>query len=239
MMERDIMLQALHLLGVLHLPDRILGIQYLQDALHAGQSLLYGISRLAQILDRLQGGIEDHQIIDKEIGIYSAGTSKDEPSAKPQYDDYHHGAQEFAHGMGCTLAQGHTSGYVTIVVIDFREALHHLTLGYECLDDTETSQGLLYLADAVTQAGLHQQRTGLEALAYRTYSPCQQRHNEQGEEGQLPTDADECGQINDDEDGVLHNHVERTADAGIHLVDIRGYAGEDVALAFLREESQR
>ena len=55
--EAYLALQASYLHRVLHLLDGILGMQYLLYALHAGHTLLNGITSLAQVLDRLQGSV--------------------------------------------------------------------------------------------------------------------------------------------------------------------------------------
>ena len=108
----------------------------------------------------------------------------------------------------------------------------------ECLDDAQASQSLLYLAHAVAQARLHEQRTSLEPPAHRAYTPCQEGYHEQREERKLPTDADERHQIDHYEDGVLHYHIERAAYTGIHLIDVRRYARQYVTLTFIGEETQ-
>ena len=238
MIQADRGVQTVCLDGMFCLPDGILGRENLADALHAGQSLLDGIAGLREVLDGLERRIEDNQIVDEHIGIYAAAPREDEPATEPQDDDDHHRTQELADGMGRTLAHGYAVGDVAILVVDLHEALHHLVLGDEGLDDAQAAQRLLNLAHTVRQAALHKQRAGLQLLAYRTDSPGQQGHHQQGEEGELPAEAYHSAQVNEDEDRVLDHHVQRAADAGIHLVDIGRDAGEDIPLALLGKEAE-
>ena len=54
--------------------------------------------------------------------------------------------------MSVALSHGHAGIYAPVIVIDGRKTAHHLVFCYEGLDDTQASQGLLYLAHAVAQA---------------------------------------------------------------------------------------
>ena len=238
-LQHDFVLQTLDGLGVFRFTDIVLCIQDSVDTLHRSQPFLYGISCLRQVLDGLQRGIEDDEVVDELVGIYRAVAVEDEPTAEPQHEDYHHRTEELADGVCGTLADGHTTGYVAVFVGHTFEAVNHLVLSNKCLDDTQPAQCLLYLAHAVGELGLHGERTRFQFFPDSPDTESHQGHHEQGEERQLPADDDKCSDIYCDEYGVLHYHVERGCDAGIDLVHVGCDARHDVALSFLAEEGER
>ena len=156
-LNTNLVLQAFDGLRVLNLADVVLGIQYLVDSLHAGQTFLHGVGGLAEVLDGLERGVQDNQIIDEQIGVYCAVSGKNEPSSEPQDNDNHACAQELADWMGSALAYGHSVGNVAVLVVDLNETGKHLLFGNERLDDAQTAQRLFNLAHAVAQFFLHLQ----------------------------------------------------------------------------------
>ena len=54
----------------------------------------------------------------------------------------------------------------------------------------------------------------------KTHEPAERWYKENGEEGKLPTDADQCNEIEEDQDRVLEEHVERRHDAVLHFLHI-------------------
>ena len=68
-LEDDALLQRPDFRGIFHFPDGILSLQYLVDALQGSQSLLYGITGTREILERLQRGVEDDEVVDEDAGI--------------------------------------------------------------------------------------------------------------------------------------------------------------------------
>ena len=75
-------------------------------------------------------------------------------TAKPQHDDNHNSAEEFAHRMGCLLAYVHPHYVVTIESAHAVETMIHLLLSAECLDDTQSAEGFLHLAHRVAPQSL-------------------------------------------------------------------------------------
>ena len=79
----------------------------------------------------------------------------------------------------------------------------------------------------------------LQLLSYNTHEPAEWWHKEDGEEGELPADADERDEIEENENRILEEHIERRHDAVLHFLHITAHAGNDISLALLAEETER
>ena len=186
----------------------------------------------------MQGGIEDNEIVDELVGVDGTVTVEDEVTSKPQDKYNHDGTQELTHWVCSTLAYGHPTGNVAILVRYAFETIDHLVLGNESLDDAQPTQCLLNLTDAVGEFGLHGQGLRLQFLTDSPNAECHQGHYKQSEEGKLPTDYDECSHVNEDEDGILDDHIQRGGDGRIYLVDVSCDTCHDVALALFAKEGE-
>ena len=79
----------------------------------------------------------------------------------------------------------------------------------------------------------------LQFLAHYSHKPAERWYKENGEEGELPADADECNEIEENQDRIFEEHVERRHDAVLHFLHITAHAGNDISLALLAEETER
>ncbi len=141
--------------------------------------------------------------------------------------------------MSHLLADVHAHDMVSILSVHLGESFVHLFLGTECLDDAQASQRFLHHAHGVAPKALSLSALCFELSSYESHEPSEAWHEEDGEEGELPTDDDEGGKVGDNQDRVLEEHVERRHDAVLHFLYITTHAGDDVAFALLAEETQR
>ena len=163
---------------------------------------------------------------------------QDEHTTEPQDNDNHHRAEELGHRVGHRLADVHLHDVVAISGVDGVETTVHLLLGTEGLDDAQTSEGLLHLTHRVAPQALGLHALGLQLTAYPTHKPAHDGHDDEGKHRQLPRDEKQHGEVADDEDGVLEEHLERGHDGVLDLLHVATHAGNDVALALLGEEAQ-
>ena len=73
------------------------------------------------------------------------------------------------------------------------------------------------------------------------YRPNQQRHDGQvddREEGELDGDGQHGDHVEQNEEGVAEDHLQRVGDAELHDLYVGGDAGHDVALAFVAEKTE-
>ena len=194
--QLDALPQFADSLRILYFLDVILRIEDFVDTLHGGHTLLDAVSSLGEVLEWLENGVENHEIINKCACIDGRVAGKNEISAKPQHHYYHACAEEFADGMGGRLAYGHAHRGIAIFVVDFLKALVHLFLSDEGLDDAQAAEGFLYLADSITPLALCEERLLLQLLADASDTKGHKRHHEQGD------------QVDENKDGVLYYHVE-------------------------------
>ena len=96
-----------HGVRFLRVADRILCLQYLVYPLHGGHTFLNGVSGFAQLLGRIDDGVEDDHVVNEVRGGDAAGAGENEGASEPQYNSYGCGAEEFAHGV----CQGITALY--------------------------------------------------------------------------------------------------------------------------------
>ena len=128
---------------------------------------------------------------------------------------------------------------VAVFVVYAGELIVHLTLRVECLDDAQSSEGFLDNTHRVAPQRLCLHGVLLQFSAYITHEPSHQRHEDDGEQRQLPGDDDQCGEVGYDEDRVLEEHVETRHYRALNLLDVTTHAGNDITLALLGEEAQR
>ena len=239
MVETDVALEAAYVGGVGTLLDVVLGTEDFVDTLHRGHAFLDAVAGLRKVLQRLERGVENDEVVDELGRIDGRITGKDEVAAKPQHNDNHAGAQKFAHRMGGALADGYLHRRFAVLVVDGHKTAFHLALCNECLDDAQAAERLLKLAESVAPLRLGIEGVALERLAYAANTDGHDGHDDQGEQRELPTQIDERADIDEQEDGVLDDHVERRADRGVHFVDVGRDARQDVAFALFGEEGQR
>jgi Kdo2-lipid IVA lauroyltransferase/acyltransferase len=90
--------------------------------------------------------------------------------------------------------------------------------------------------DAVFYVDMQRPERGKYICTFRliTDKPAEMQENEEyGEESELPTDAEQRGEICYYEDGVLEEHVERTHYGVFYLLHVAAHPGYDVSLALL------
>ena len=61
-------------------------------------------------------------------------------SSHPQHNDNEHRTEKLAHRMSHLLSYVHALHRVAVVAVDTVEALVHLILSAECLDDAESAE---------------------------------------------------------------------------------------------------
>ena len=69
MFQLDGIVEGLNLLGFCYFLDVVLGMENLVDALHRSQTLLDAVTCLGEVFDGLQGGVENHKIVDEAAGV--------------------------------------------------------------------------------------------------------------------------------------------------------------------------
>ena len=106
------------------------------------------------------------------------------------------------------LPHVHPRDVVAIGRIHAVEALVHLLLGAECLDNAQTAERFLDLAHRVAPQRLRLHRLLLQFLADQAHKPAENRHENDGEQRQLPRNDEQRGEIDDNQDWVLKQHFE-------------------------------
>ena len=149
MANLDGIIQRCNLLRIGYFLDSILCRQNLVDTLQRSHTLLDAVASLREVLDRLQRGVKNHQVINEATRIDRTLAREDEITSKPKHNHNHAGAQELTHRVSRRLTDGHTHGGVAILVIHSLEAVFHLLFSNERLDDAQSTQRLLYLTDAI------------------------------------------------------------------------------------------
>ncbi len=238
MAELYLMLEAADMLRVFLVLDFNLSLQNLVDALHACQSLWDIVARLGEFLQRVDDAVEHHEIEDDGRTIDSA-VIQNQDTAKPQYHHDEDGSQELTHRMSHLLTDVHAHDVVTVAAIHLVEVPVHLILGAERLDDAQSAQGFLYHAHRVAPERLCLGALCLQLLSNKTHEPTEWWHKEDGEEGELPADADQRNEIEENENRILEEHIERRHDAVLHFLHVTAHSGDDVSLALFAEETKR
>ena len=238
MAELYLMLEAADMFRVLLVLDFDLGFQNLVDTLHTCQSLWDIVTRLGEFLQRVDDAVEHHEVEDDGRTIDSA-VIQNQDTAKPQYYHDEDGSQELTHRVSHLLTDVHAHDVVAIAAVHLVEAPVHLILGAECLDDAQSAQGFLYHTHRITPKRLRLGALCLQLLSYNTHEPAEWWHKEDGEEGELPADADERDEIEENENRILEEHIERRHDAVLYFLHITAHSGDDISLALFAEEAQR
>ncbi len=219
--------------------DGILGLQDEVDAVHRCQSHGNLVGSLRQVLQRIDDAVEDDHEEDEGRCVDEVRLIENQETAKPQYDDDDNGAQELRHGMSGILAQRHGTGVLTELVIDIDEALQHLLLGNESLDDAQSAQRLIELCQHTAPHALNNGRLALQFTAYRTHNPSGKGCHDDDEDCQLPTYPQHGGETYDDGDGLSDEHVDTAGNTALHGTDVTRHTGNDITLSLLAEEAQR
>ena len=136
------------------------------------------------------------------------------------------------------MANRHLARGVAEVVCRSVEAVTHLALCGERLDDAHAAEGFFKLRHGFAPLILGIHALALEFASDFSHRPTHQGQHNDGKEGEFPRCIDEYAEIAEQEDGVLNQHFERTRHGGFNLVDVTTHAGNDVALAFAREEGK-
>ena len=237
MPELYLVVEAVECHGLLRVVDGHFGLQYLVHALHGGQTLRNVVAGLAELLERIDDGVEHHEVVDESRAAQRVVVQY-ENAPHPKHDDDHHRAQKLAHRMGQLLSDVHTHHVVTVVAVHLVEAFVHLLFRTEGLDDAQTAQRLFHLTHRVAPQQLRLDGVLFEFPAHQPHEPSEHGHEDNGEKRQLPGDEQERGEVGYDEDRVLEKHVETRHDAVFYLLHIAAHTGYDVALALFAEESE-
>ena len=137
------------------------------------------------------------------------------------------------------LADIYTHDVVAVAAVNLIEVLVHLFFCTERLDDAQAAQRFFYHTHRIAPKCLCLDTVCLQFLAHYSHKPAERWYKENGEEGKLPTDADQRNEIEEDQDRVLEEHVERRHDAAFYLAHVARHTCNDVALALFAEEAQR
>ena len=197
-----------------------LGLKDLVDPLHRSQAFLDGIDRFAQILGRIDDAVKDDQIIDKGRCIDGTVIAQNERTTIPKYDGNGSCSEKFTHGMRHLLTTIDSIGHVAESIVRLFKTFLNLTLCIECLDDTQTAQGLFDLAHQKAPLLLSFERFPFQFLADLSHDIASDGQQDQHEECQLPTDRDHTHQIDQDQDRILEQHVQGAHDGGLDLIHI-------------------
>ena len=139
--------------------------------------------------------------------------------------------------MGQLVAAAHAGHDVAVLLVLPLKAAFHLALGVKGLDDAQTADGLLDVAQHHAPLGLSLERNALQAFAHTAHhEPCH-RQQHKHKQSQLPTQGNHHRQAGYDHDRILEHHVERGHDGVLHLGHITAHAGHHVALALVGEET--
>ena len=206
MPELYLVLEARDMLRLGHLLDGVLGHQDLVDTLHRGQALGDVVACLRELFQRIDNRVEHHHVIDEDRSGERVVVQY-QHTAEPQHDDNHHRPQELTHGVGHRLTYVHPCDVVAVCRVDLVEAAVHLLLGTESLDDAEAAQCLLHLTHRVAPESLSLHTLGLQLTTYPAHEPTHDGHDDQRKHRQLPRDKQQHGEVADDEDGVLEEHL--------------------------------
>ena len=137
------------------------------------------------------------------------------------------------------LPHVHPRNVVAIGRIHAVEALVHRLLGAESLDNPQSAERFLHLTHRVAPQRLRLHRLRLQLLANQAHKPAENRHENDGEQRELPRNDEQRGEIDHNQNRILKQHVERRHNRIFDFLHIAAHACNDVALALLREETER
>ena len=238
MLETDRPVELLYILGAFALAYVVAGIENPVDTLHGGKPLGDVVCGLGKVLDGLYDAVQYHHVEDEGRSVDEGLVLDDEETAEAEHYGYHGGSQELAHGVGQGLARGDAGILGAHGTGNLVETGGHGLLGKEGLYYAESAQSLFHHAHSVAPQGLGLGRTLLEVTPYDSHQPHHQRCEHQHEEGEFPGDEDEGPYVENDEDRILQDHVQRTGDGVLDLLHVAAHAGDDIPFALLGEEPE-
>ena len=189
MAELYLMFEAADMLRVLLVLDFHLSLQNLVDTLHTCQSLWNIVTRFGEFLQRVDDAVEHHEIEDDGRTVDSA-VIQNQDTAKPQYHYDEDSSQKLTHRVSHLLADIYTHDVVAVAAVNLIETLVHLFFSTERLDDAQAAQRFFYHTHRIAPKCLCLDTVCLQFLAHYSHEPAERWHKEDGEEGELPTDAD-------------------------------------------------
>ena len=130
-------------------------------------------------------------------------------------------------------------GHITKHLIAPLKTSLDLLFRIEGLNDTQTAQRLLNLAHQQAPLLLPLERLTFQLLADLPHDITRQWQQDQDKKRQLPADRDHSDQIDNDQDRVLEQHIQRAHDRGLNLVHVARDPSDDIAFPLLGEEAQR
>ena len=110
--------------------------------------------------------------------------------------------------MSHLLTDVHAHDVVAIAAVHLVEAPVHLILCAESLDDAQSAQGFFHHTHRIAPESLCFCTFCLQLLAHESHEPAEWWYKDDGEEGELPADADERDEIEENQDRILEEHVE-------------------------------
>ena len=231
------MLKAMNVYRMLAFLDLYLCLQNLVDPLHGSQTFGNVISGLGKLFQRIDNGVEHHQVIDK-LGAAERMVVENKDAADPKHDDDHHRAEKLAHRVGKLLSDVHAHDVVAVAAVDAVKALVHLFFRTEGFNNAQSAQCLLDLAHGVAPQSLCRHAARFELTADKAHEPAKDRNKDNGEQRELPRHDKQCREIGNDQDRIFEQHIQTGHDAVLDLLHVTTHAGDDVTLALLREEAE-
>ena len=119
------------------------------------------------------------------------------------------------------------------------EAVFHFLLRDERLDDAQAAQGLVQLGHRFTEFDLGFRGLPFEIFSKHADAPGDQGYDQYGEQGHFPTDENQGPEVEDNEDGILDEHIQAGGNRRFHDADIAAHPRDDVPLLFLGEKAER
>ena len=238
-LEADALAEAVERFGIFRFADGVLRLEDGVDALHGGEALGDAVGGFGEVFDRLDDAVEDGHVGHEGRGVDDGLLAEDQGAAEPEDDGDHGGAEEFAHGVGAGLPDGHLGVLAAHVFRHASEARVHALLGPEGLDDAQAAEGLFDLAHGVAPVFLRFRGVGFQPASGEADDADHDGREDDDEERQLPGHAEEDEEVDDDQDRVLDQHLDGAGDGGLDLLDVAADAGDDVAFALLAEEAER
>ena len=133
--------------------------------------------------------------------------AQDDVTAKPEHRHDEQRTQELAHRVSQSLTHSHAVGGLSELVATLRKAPRHLLLGDKGLDDAQSSQRLVQLSHRIAPLILRIERFPLQLLAYGAHHPTHTGQHQQRKERQLPAGDNQRGEIEEDKDRILEQHI--------------------------------
>ena len=222
------------LLGVL---DGVHGRENQIDTLHRSQTLLYRVGRLREVLGRIDDAVKDNQVVDERSRVDAARARENERTAIPQHDTDGAGTQELAHGVRQCLPPVDAVGDAIEYIVFGMEPVDHLVLGIKSLDDAQPAQRLLDNRHQQAPLVLPFERTAFEFLAHLSHDISRRGKEDKHKNRELPADGKHRDQADDNHNGVLEHHVERSHDRVLDFAHITRHARHYIALLLTGKEA--